>query len=138
MPKSIRTIRLQRLQGQLGEVAYELTKVDLSGFQTKHRWKPPINAYRCDKCLRVCVDLAGVDRSEIELELAEDRLILRGNRTLPEPDDTHNPAMQVVAMEIDHGDFERVIEVPPGVDRRRIRAEQQNGMLWIYLPLHQH
>ena len=138
MPKSIRTIRLQRLQGQIGDVAYELTKVGLAGFQTVHRWKPPINAYRCDKCLRVCVDLAGVDRSEIELELQPDRLILRGNRTLPEPDDAHNPAMQVLAMEIDHGEFEREIALPAGVDRRRIRAEQQNGMLWIYLPLQHH
>ena len=138
MPKSIRTIRLQRLQGQLGDVAYELTKVDLSGFQTVHRWKPAINAYQCDKCLRICVDLAGVDRSEIELELSPDRLILRGNRTLPEPDDTHNPAMQVRAMEIDHGAFEREIELPVGVDGRLVRAEQQNGMLWIYLPLQHH
>ena len=93
MPKSIRTIRLQRLQGQLGEVAYELTKVDLSGFGAVPRWQPPINAYQCDKCLRICVDLAGVDRSEIDLELSADFLVLRGNRNLPEPHDTHNPSM---------------------------------------------
>lgn len=138
MPKSIRTIRLQRLQGQLGDVAYELTKVDLAGLRTPHRWKPAINAYQCDKCLRVCVDLAGVDRAEIELEVAPGRLILRGNRTLPEPADTANPAMQVLAMEIDHGAFEREIAIPPEVDRRRVRAEQSNGLLWIYMPLQHH
>ncbi len=138
MPKSARTIRLQRLQGQLGEVAYELTKVDFSGFRTTHRWQPAINAYLCDKCLRICVDLAGVKSSEIELELSPTSLTLRGSRTLPEPADTHNPAMQVLAMEIDHGTFEREIALPPGVDRRRVRAEQQNGMLWIHLPLQHH
>lgn len=138
MPKSIRTIRLQRLQGQLGDVAYELTKVQFSGLRGTHVWQPAINAYQCDKCMRICVDLAGVDAEEIELELAPGRLTLRGDRTLPEPDDTHNPALQVLAMEIDHGAFEREIALPPGIDRRRVRAEQQNGMLWIYLPLQHH
>lgn len=138
MPKSIRTIRLQRLQGQLGEVAYELTKVHFSGLRSTPVWQPAINAYRCDKCMRICVDLAGVDADDIELELAPGRLTLRGNRTLPEPHDTHNPALQVMAMEIDHGTFEREIALPAGVDRRRVRAEQQNGMLWIHLPLQHH
>ncbi len=138
MPKSARTIRLQRLQGQLGHVVYELTKVDFNGFRPVHRWQPPINAYRCDKCMRICVDLAGVDAGDIELEIAPGSLVLRGSRLLPEPDDTHNPAMQVLAMEIDHGPFEREIALPPGVDRNRVRAEQRNGMLWIYLPLHHH
>lgn len=138
MPKSIRSIRLQRLQGQLGEVAYELTKVEFSGIRATHHWKPAVNAYCCDKCLRICVDLAGVDAEEIDLELEPGRLTLRGNRSLPEPDDTHNPSMQVLAMEIDHGAFEREITLPPGVDRDRVRAEQQNGMLWIYLPLLHH
>lgn len=138
MPKTSRSIRLQRLQGQIGDVAYELTKVHFSGLRTSHRWQPSINAYRCDKCMRIFVDLAGVESSEIELELGPGRLTLRGNRNLPEPDDAHNPAMQVLAMEIDHGDFERVIDLPPDVDFRRVHAEQRNGMLCIHLPLRHH
>lgn len=138
MPKSARTIRLQRLQGQLGDVAYELTKVQFSNFRATHRWQPAINAYQCDKCLRICVDLAGVEAGEIELAVEPGRLTLRGTRSLPEPDDTDNPAMQVLAMEIDHGAFEREITLPPGVDRQRVHAEQKNGMLWVYLPLQHH
>ena len=54
MPKSTRTIRLERLQGQVGDVAYELTQVKFSNFHATGRWRPAINAYRCEKCLRIC------------------------------------------------------------------------------------
>ena len=37
-------------------------------------------------------------------------------------------------MEIDHGQFEREIEIPSGFDQSRITTEWDNGLLWIYLP----
>ena len=138
MPKSTRTIRLERLEGQLGDVAYELTKVEFSHFHATGRWRPPINAYRCEKCLRICVDLAGVGRDEILLEIEPGLLTISGRRALPEPRETRHPGTQVLAMEIDHGEFEREIRLPPNVDRKRVHAEQQNGMLWVYLPLLHH
>ena len=138
MPKSTRTIRLERLQGQIGDVAYELTNVRFSHFHATGRWRPPINAYQCDKCLRICVDLAGVDRDEILLEIEPGRLTISGRRALPEPDESQHPSTQVLAMEIDHGEFEREIPLPRNVDRRRVHAEQRNGMLWIHLPLQHH
>ena len=138
MPKSTRTIRLERLQGQLGDVAYELTNIQFSHFHATGRWRPAINAYRCEKCLRICVDLAGVDREEILLEIELGRLTISGRRALPEPDESRHPATQVLAMEIDHGEFERSINLPRNVDRKRVHAEQRNGMLWIHLPLQHH
>ena len=41
-------------------------------------------------------------------------------------------------MEIDHGAFEREINLPRNVDRKSVHAEQRNGMLWIHLPLQHH
>jgi len=38
-------------------------------------------------------------------------------------------------LEIDYGPFEREIELPAEVDAKQARAEQENGLLWIYLPL---
>ena len=135
MPKSTRTIRLERLEGQLGDVAYELTKVEFSNFHATGRWRPAINAYCCEKCLRICVDLAGVDRDEILLEIEPGLLTISGRRALPEPDESQHPSTQVLAMEIDHGAFEREINLPRNVDRKSVHAEQRNGMLWIHLPL---
>jgi HSP20 family molecular chaperone IbpA len=38
-------------------------------------------------------------------------------------------------MEIDYGPFLRVVELPERVDVDRATAEQENGLLWIILPL---
>lgn len=145
MAVNVRTVRLRRLQGQLGEVAYKLTKVHFSSFQSaESTWQPAVNAYRCATCLRVCVDLAGVDKSAIELRIEPGQLILRGRRELPHPegDDVASPphrrGLQVLAMEIDHGPFERRFDLPSDVVASRVTAEQHNGLLWILLPLRSH
>ncbi len=136
--KTIRTIRLRRLEGQLGEVAYQLTKIHFSGFHSPSHWRPAVNAYRCARCLRICVDLAGVDKSAIDLELAPGQLTVRGQRELPEPGDAEGHPMQVLAMEIDHGHFERHIPLPSSVQPDGVTANQHNGLLWIHLPLLPH
>ena len=62
----IGSIKLRWLQGALQDVTYELAR---SQFQfAPHTWEPAINAYRCEKCVRICVDLAGVERSQIDLK----------------------------------------------------------------------
>ena len=137
MPKNPRAVRLERLSGRLGDVAYELTKVHFAEFHPPTHWQPAVNAYQCEHCIRICVDLAGVDRSNIHLEIGPGLLTIRGERELPEPEDEHGP-LQVLAMEIDHGNFERQIKLPSTVDRTRVKAEQHNGLLWVHLPLRHH
>jgi len=100
-----------------------------------HVWRPAINAYRCEDCIRVCVDLAGVDRSDIDLTIAEQRLSIRGVRDVPEPSAEEKGAMQMIAMEIDYGPFEREVRLPDEVDVKKVHAEQKDGLLWIHLPL---
>ena len=52
--RRIREIRLRRLQGQLGEVAYQITKVHFSNFQDPEPvWRPAVNIFQCDNSLRV-------------------------------------------------------------------------------------
>jgi HSP20 family molecular chaperone IbpA len=38
-------------------------------------------------------------------------------------------------MEIDQGAFEREIVLPVEVEPEQVRAEQREGLLWIWLPL---
>lgn len=80
----------------------------------------------------ICVDLAGVKSSEIDLKIESQALILRGTRDVPEPE---HCALQTIAMEIDYGPFSRVLSLPDDVDVSDARAEQRNGFLWIDLPL---
>ena len=86
-------------------------------------------------CIRICVDLAGVDRSLIDLTVERRRLVIRGTRELPEPTGDEGCAQQLLAMEIDYGPFEREITFPVDVEIDQAHAEQRNGLLWISLPV---
>jgi HSP20 family protein len=129
-----RNIKLGWAHGMLHDVTSELRRLHFSRFGS-HTWEPAINAYRCDRCIRVCVDLAGVDRSRIDLTVERERLILRGVRDVPEPTHEEGRAVQLLAMEIDYGPFEREVCFPASVDIENVHAEQRNGLLWISLPL---
>jgi HSP20 family protein len=130
----IRTIKLRWLHGALGDLSYHLTRVQFCQF-AQPAWQPAINAYRCETCVRVCVDLAGVEKSLIDLTVEPQRLRLHGTREVPEPSDAEGRALQTIAMEIDYGPFERELQLPSEIDVDGVTAEQQNGLLWIILPL---
>lgn len=130
----IKNIKLRWLQGTLHDISYELARSRFYRFAS-HAWEPAINAYRCENCIRICVDLAGVDRSLIDLTVEPRRLVIRGARELPEPTGDEGCAQQLLAMEIDYGPFEREINLPVEVELDQAHAEQRNGFLWIALPL---
>jgi HSP20 family protein len=130
----IKNIRLRWLQGALHDITYELSRSQFSRFAPQ-AWAPAINAYRCQECIRICVDLAGVERSLIDLTVEARRVVVRGTRELPEPTGDEGCAQQLLAMEIDYGPFERQIDLPVEVEIDKAHAEQHNGLLWIALPL---
>jgi HSP20 family protein len=113
-------------------------------FYPGETWTPNVNLYETDDSYQVCVDLAGVDKDKIEVQVADNRLTLRGARPVPTYEDAHagEPGVgdpgsrrpRVHLMEIDHGAFSREVELPVNARRDRIRASYRNGMLWIEIP----
>src|SRR5258708_8886470 len=84
--RRFRAFRLLQIQGKLGDVAYEMTRVNFAGFQPlETRWQPAVNIFLCSRCLRICADLAGVDPEEVELSVKNGKLLIRGSRPAPEP-----------------------------------------------------
>ena len=132
--ESIKSIKLRWLHGALHDVTYELSRAQFPHFRL-HPWEPAINAYRCERNVRICVDLAGVDRAAIDLTVEPRRVLIRGTRELPEPTHEEEHPLQLLAMEIDYGPFEREVRLPAEVDIDKAHAEQRNGLLWISLPL---
>jgi len=120
----------------LGQVASELGGHHFSSFCSPTAWRPNLNAYRCGKSIKICVDLAGVKKESIKLTVHGQRLVLRGHRSTPEPPDTGSENCdRVLVMEIENGAFERALELPDAVDADAIEAKQEEGLLWIHLPL---
>ena len=130
----IRNIKLRWLHGALHDITDELSRSQFSRF-ARNAWEPAINAYRCENCIRICVELAGIDRSLIDLTVEPRRVVIRGTRELPELTDDEGCALQFLAMEIDYGPFTREVPLPAEVEIDQAHAEQRNGLLWISLPL---
>ena len=132
----IPSIRLSQLHGRLGNLVYEMTRIHFQQFGPARTWSPAMNIYRCQGGISICADLAGVDTSDVELRVESRRLLIRGKRRAPEPAKSAGKVLQVLAMEIDQGQFESEVLLPADVDSGRVAVEQKNGLLWIYLPLH--
>src|SRR3954454_1668860 len=115
--------------GRLGVLSFQTTTIHFS--DVTHRWQPPINAFVCEKGVRICVDLAGVDKAGIDLTVEPRRVVVRGSREAPEPTTDH--AVRLLALEIDYGPFEREVNLPIVIDVDETHAEQENGLLWISL-----
>ena len=108
-------------------------------FCPSETWTPSVNLYENDHAYLVCVDLSGVDKEKIDVEIQDNQLTLRGTRQVPMLEEHHTPAepgrrLRVHLMEIDHGSFCRQVELPLDVLRDQITAQYLNGMLWVEIP----
>lgn len=130
-----RKVSLSRMIGKAGDVAYDLRTLHFSGFRSTEGWKPDINAYHYDDRFEIWVDLAGVEKSAINVDILSDRLRISGERKPPLPcSDGDKHCRRVLAMEIESGRFAREIMLPASVDQARVSASQENGILCIKLP----
>lgn len=134
---------------QMGKILEQLHK-GYYGFAPTENWTPNVNLYETERAYQVCVDLAGVEKEKIDIEVHQQRLVLRGTRTVPmsasgapqpqpspapnAPADSNAKRTRIHLMEIDHGAFARVVELPNDVLEDKISAEYRNGLLWIELP----
>ena len=98
-------------------------------------WQPAVNIYAHGDGLHVCVDLAGVRKRDIKIEVEPRRLVIRGHRQPPDSGLAHGPCPRILVMEIPDGSFQRVLEFPLPVDAGRVTAKQDDGWLWITLPV---
>ena len=123
---------------QMGKVLDQLNKGYYS-FSPNETWTPNVNLYETERGYQVCVDLAGVEKEKIDIEVQNQRLIIKGTRAVPimaRPSEGSggNGRTRVHLMEIDHGSFSRVVELPQNVAHAHITAEHKNGILWIEIP----
>jgi len=93
-------------------------------------WSPNTDVYLCDSGLVIKVELAGLQRENLELTVEEHNLRISGQR----PDGCRPAACKFQIMEIDYGAFETVIEVPEDCDLARGKAVYQNGFLRVDIP----
>jgi HSP20 family protein len=94
-------------------------------------WLPQIDVSEKDNALVVRADLPGVKREDVQVELDEGRLILRGSRR--QADEQRGDGF--FHSERSYGSFSRVIPLPRGVDADACEARYEDGVLEITIPL---
>ena len=93
-------------------------------------WKPLCDVYEGPEHFTVVVELAWVDEEKVEVTLHGRVLSIRGHRARFRPPDMDKTYM----LEINSGDFERVLELPTDIDADGTRAIYRKGLLEVVLP----
>lgn len=90
-------------------------------------WNPAADVYRSTDGWVVKVDLAGICSDELEIELRDAILSIRGCRR-----DTHcHEGFQYQQMEITYSRFEKSIQFPNKIEGASIRRDYADGFLII-------
>ena len=93
-------------------------------------WNPAADVYETDSAYLIAVDLPGVDRSAVEIDLDDEKLVIRGSRLLAEsaPEGSETKSARP------HGRFRKSFKLPADVTEDRIQAEYKEGVLKVTLP----
>ena len=89
-------------------------------------WTPASDIYETETAYLIAIDLPGIERAAVDLELDDNRLMVRGNRVIEE--------LKQHRSERTHGRFVRTFTVPGSVEQKGIAAEYKDGVLQITLP----
>jgi HSP20 family protein len=101
------------------------------GYEDRERtqasaWVPNADVFARGKDLVIRMELAGVDREEIEITLHDNTLTISGERRNDLDDN-----VSFYVHERFYGAFRRSMTLPAGIDESRIDAYSDNGLLEI-------
>jgi HSP20 family protein len=91
-------------------------------------WTPAADIYDSKSGFVIALDLPGINRDAIEIDVDDNRLVIKGTRHVEES--KHRS-------ERPRGKFLRTFSIPASVDQDGIGAEYKDGVLHIRLPKRQ-
>jgi len=91
---------------------------------------PAVDIAEKEKSYEVTAELPGMDEKNIEIKLSDTRLIIRGEKK----EDKEEKYQGYHLSERSYGSFERVFNLPKGVDLDKIDARFSKGVLTVSLP----
>ena len=101
-----------------------------SRFSLEAVWRPSIDIVESDEEVIIFAELAGVNKSEVEITYKDGILRLRGNRKQPYAQNKK----KFTQLEIEHGRFERLIKIEEKINAEEISVNLEEGILKIRLP----
>jgi HSP20 family protein len=93
-------------------------------------WAPPVDIYETDDAFMLKAELPGFSKEDVNIEVHENRLIIRGERKR----ESEAKEEQYHRLERAYGRFERAFWLPTTVDTEKIQATFKDGVLELRLP----
>jgi HSP20 family protein len=93
-------------------------------------WMPALDLSESDEAFTLKVELPGFSKDDVQVEIKDDRLILRGERKR----ETDVQAARYHRVERAYGFFRRSFMLPTAVDADKAEATFKDGVLKLTLP----
>jgi HSP20 family protein len=93
-------------------------------------WNPAVDVLETKEGFVVKAEIPGVKAEDIHIDVENDTLLIKGERTLEKNLEVNGYAR----IERRYGAFERRVLLPPTVDADRVKASYVNGVLEVQLP----
>lgn len=93
----------------------------------KRSWDPPTDIYETETAIVIKMELAGVNKKDVEITLDHDILSIQGYRMEEEPSLKRNYHL----MEIHFGIFKRIFKIPHLLNKDNIHATYKDGFLKV-------
>ena len=91
---------------------------------------PQMNVSETDNEIRIAAELPGVDLDDLEVDVMDDMLVIRGEKRLERSDEDENFHF----VECAYGSFQRTVQLPFAADPDQVQANFKNGVLSITVP----
>lgn len=92
-------------------------------------WQPSVDVYRCPEGWKIKFDLAGVKPDDVQVLIADDKLIVRGVRR----DSVMSEGWSYYQLEITYSRFERVLKIPCDLSQAELRSESLDGFFILHI-----
>lgn len=89
---------------------------------------PAVDIYESETALTLLADMPGVPFGNVDIDLNNDQLTIRGSAVLPDGGGA------VMLTEYEVGDYYRQFTLSDAIDRAKIEASMKDGILKIVLP----
>jgi len=93
-------------------------------------WAPAVDIYETPETIVMKADLPGLTREDVEIEIRDDTLTIRGERRFAKDVQQEN----YLRIERAYGAFQRSFTLPTNVRQEQIRASFRDGVLELLLP----
>lgn len=118
----------------LMELSRELDRVLAPNGASARAFMPPADVVVTAEDVTVTMDVPGSKASEIDVELVDDVLTVRGERAFPYGS-ASDDGRSWRRLERGFGKFERTLRLPKGLDPDAIRGEMTDGVLTLHIPM---